>query len=95
MNNLDLRIGALRKGYLAKKFRVSDVIRRCVEAVDRAPREVWIHRLDAATLAGYAERLEALDPASLPLYGIPFVIKDNIDLAGAPTTASLRSRPIL
>ncbi len=87
MKTIDLRIGALRKGYLAKQFRVSDVIRRCVEAADRAPREVWIHRLDAGTLAGYAERLEALDPASLPLYGIPFVIKDNIDLGGVPTTA--------
>lgn len=87
MRNLDLRIGALRNGYLAKKFRVSDLIRRCAEAAARAPREVWIHRLDADTLAGYAERLEALDPPSLPLYGIPFAIKDNIDLAGAPTTA--------
>ncbi|MFM2404869.1 MAG: hypothetical protein RL223_2749, partial [Pseudomonadota bacterium] len=29
----------------------------------------------------------AQGPASQPLYGIPFAVKDNIDLAGAPTTA--------
>jgi allophanate hydrolase len=34
------------------------------------------------------QRLEGRDPASLPLYGIPFAIKDNIDLAGIPTTAA-------
>ena len=26
------------------------------------------------------------DPASLPLYGIPFGVKDSIDVAGVPTT---------
>ena len=35
----------------------------------------------------YAKNLAGKDPASLPLYGIPFAIKDNIDLAGTPTTA--------
>lgn len=35
----------------------------------------------------YARALRGCDPTSLPLFGVPFVIKDNIDLAGVPTTA--------
>ncbi len=35
-----------------------------------------------------AERLEASGPADKPLYGVPFVVKDNIDVAGLPTTAA-------
>lgn len=33
-------------------------------------------------------------PDSLPLYGIPFAVKDVVDLAGLPTTCQSRIRPI-
>ncbi len=35
-----------------------------------------------------AERLQASGPEGKPLYGVPFVVKDNIDVAGLPTTAA-------
>ena len=49
---------------------------------------IWISRLGADALRAYARNLEGKDPAMLPLYGIPFAIKDNIDLVGLPTTAA-------
>ena len=35
-----------------------------------------------------AERMQAAGPEGKPLYGVPFVVKDNIDVAGLPTTAA-------
>lgn len=35
-----------------------------------------------------AERLEASGSAGKPLHGVPFVVKDNIDVSGLPTTAA-------
>ncbi len=35
-----------------------------------------------------AEHMQASGPEGKPLYGVPFVVKDNIDVAGLPTTAA-------
>lgn len=50
-------------------------------------RHAWISLLPLERVLAMAKALEGQDPASLPLYGVPFAIKDNIDLADHPTTA--------
>ncbi|MFN3689185.1 allophanate hydrolase [Salinarimonas sp.] len=42
---------------------------------------------DEETVQAQAEALVGRDRASLPLYGVPFAVKDNIDVLGMPTTA--------
>lgn len=49
---------------------------------------LFIHLLTLDELEPYLAALEGKSSADLPLYGVPFAIKDNIDLAGIPTTAA-------
>jgi allophanate hydrolase len=47
---------------------------------------VWISTVDPAQLRRRAAELDASGP--LPLRGMPFAVKDNIDVAGMPTTVA-------
>jgi allophanate hydrolase len=58
-----------------------------VRLAERAGDAAWISVFDPAALHARADEVAAMDP-SLPLYGVPFAVKDNIDVAGLPTTAA-------
>ena len=91
MHNLPsdkLLITELLDGYRAARFSPVDVAKSVLANIARAPdRRAWITLLSREQVLEYAKALVGRDPASLPLYGVPFAIKDNIDLEGVPTTA--------
>jgi allophanate hydrolase len=84
-----LLIADLRSGYLAGRFTPRQILGAIMDRADHAPeRHVWITRLSRTAVLEYLRAIEGRPPGELPLFGIPFVIKDNIDLAGVPTTAA-------
>jgi Asp-tRNA(Asn)/Glu-tRNA(Gln) amidotransferase A subunit family amidase len=74
---------AYREGRTTPREAIGAALARC--AADT--RGAWIRVLTDAEVAPYLAALDGTDPTTLPLFGIPFAIKDNIDLAGIPTTA--------
>jgi allophanate hydrolase len=64
-------------------------VARCYARVRaRGDQAVFITLRDEAEALTEARKLQAAGNKDLPLYGVPVAVKDNIDVAGMPTTAA-------
>lgn len=83
-----LAISGLGDAYRRRRTTPVEVVSALLERIAASTgRGIWVSLLPQQRVLEQARALGARDPASLPLYGIPFAIKDNIDLADVPTTA--------
>ncbi|MEY9220213.1 allophanate hydrolase [Bradyrhizobium ottawaense] len=78
-------LAAHRAGTLTPAETVARTYQRIHDHNDPA---IFISLRDEKDAIAEAERLATKDAASLPLYGVPVAVKDNIDALGFPTTAA-------
>ncbi|WP_304457998.1 allophanate hydrolase [Alicyclobacillus sendaiensis] len=84
-----MTVDALRRAYRSGRRTPADVIDELIRAAEaHAAWNVWITPPSWARLEPYLKALREEEMDEKPLWGIPFAVKDNIDVAGMPTTAA-------
>ena len=84
-----MNIAALHAAYAVGDQNPTCVVEAIYDLIEKEGlRPVWISILPREQVVARAKALEAADRSKLPLYGIPFAVKDNIDVAEMQTTAA-------
>jgi allophanate hydrolase len=80
-------LGALQAGLAAGTWTPVDVVEAVLARRGRGQAAAWIDHVPSDVLRSAARRLADEGPDGRPLWGVPFAVKGNIDVAGLPTTA--------
>ncbi|HEX7760089.1 MAG TPA: allophanate hydrolase [Caulobacteraceae bacterium] len=84
-----LEIADAVQGGRRRAAEVAEQVLARADAYERIQPAVWITRVPAAQVLAAAREVDGRVAGGerLPLAGVPFAVKDNIDVAGLPTTA--------
>ena len=82
-----ITLSELRNQYRKNTLSPTALIETLWPKLESGDPAIWIHRIAKESLLQRAAELETLSGLELPLYGIRFAVKDNMDVAGCPTSA--------
>ncbi len=89
---LGLNFATLHAAYEARSLSPVDVVSEVFARIEASgPDNVWISRVDRDEAIADARALETLPRerwSEMPLFGLPFAVKDCIDVAGVATTCA-------
>tara|TARA_R110001583_G_scaffold7720_3_gene37837 strand:- start:5272 stop:6678 length:1407 start_codon:yes stop_codon:yes gene_type:complete len=85
--NLPFTIDGLHKAYLSG-LKPNEVITESLARISNTNDDgIYLYMASSSQLSKAIEELGPLDLDLKPLWGVPFAVKDNIDVEGMPTTA--------
>lgn len=90
--NVNMEIDSLKEMISQGQLSLEQLVDHVFEVINRfTDYHIWIHVASREMVLRRVRYLESLgDTMSMPLFGIPFAVKDNIDVAGMPTTAACK-----
>jgi allophanate hydrolase len=84
----DLTIPRLHAAYASGRSPESVVTEIFASIAEADAAGIFITLIAEDAVIAAARRLGPFDPIAKPLWGVPFAVKDNIDVAGLPTTCA-------
>ena len=88
MEPMRLDLTALQAAYNNGETPASLLSRVYARIEETGLNPIWISLVPREAVLARAEAISKGDRATMPLYGVPFAVKDNMDVAGMETTAA-------